>query len=193
MLNGNGDHQFLLCYRDARDKACFSKAYRAKASAHIDWTIDTMCGTAKHKTGIGFYPCNGDDESCWGALDFDAHNPEERIGRAYVFAGKAFDLLRQEAPNLWLIAGTSGASGGWHVFIFSPHFHPTGQWERFLREVTDRIGAPLKKGVCEIFPGSNRGLNIRICSFEHKPAKKRTRAINSEERQTTVHRRTSVA
>jgi hypothetical protein len=162
MLNGNGDHQFLLCYRDAQDKVRFSKAYRAKASARIDWAFDTMCDTAKRKTGIGFYPCNGDDESCWGALDFDAHNSEERIGRAYVFAGKAFDLLCREAPNLWLIAGTSGESGGWHVFIFSPHFHPTDQWARFLREVADRIGAPLQKGVCEIFPGNNRGLKYGI-------------------------------
>jgi hypothetical protein len=70
MLNGNGEHEFLLCYRDAQDKVRFSKAYRAKASARIDWAFDTICRTAKQKTGIGFYPCNGDDESCWGALDF---------------------------------------------------------------------------------------------------------------------------
>jgi hypothetical protein len=162
MLNGNAEHEFLLCYRDAQDKARFSKAYRAKASARIDWAFDTICRTAKQKTGIGFYPCNGDDESCWGALDFDAHNPEERIGRAYVFAGKTFDLLCREAPNLWLIAGTSGESGGWHVFVFTPFFYSTGEWARFLREVADRIGAPLEKGICEIFPGNNRGLKFGI-------------------------------
>jgi hypothetical protein len=162
MLNGNGEHEFLLCYRDAQDKHRFSKAYRAKASARIDWAFDTICGTAKQKTGIGFYPCNGDDESCWGALDFDAHNPEERIGRAYIFAGKAFDLLCREAPNLWLIAGTSGESGGWHVFVFAPFFYSTGEWARFLREVADRIGAPIQKGFCEIFPGNNRGLKYGI-------------------------------
>ena len=162
MLNGNGAHEFLLCYRDAQEKVKFSKAYRAKASARIDWAFDTICGTAKQKTGIGFYPCNEDDESCWGALDFDAHSAEERIGRAYVFAGKAFDLLCREAENLWLIAGTSGESGGWHVFIFSPSFHPTADWARFLREILDRIGAPLQKGIAEIFPGNNRGLKFGI-------------------------------
>ena len=162
MLNGNGEHQFLLCYRDAQDKVRFSKAYRAKATARIDWAFDTICGTAKRKTGIGFYPCNDNDESCWGALDFDAYNANERIGRAYVFAGQAFDLLCREAPNLWLIAGTSGESGGWHVFIFTPHFYPTSEWARFLREVADRIGAPLEKGICEIFPGNNRGLKFGI-------------------------------
>jgi hypothetical protein len=125
-------------------------------------TFDTISRTAKVKTGIGFYPCNGDDESCWCALDFDAHTPDERIGRAYLFAGKAFDLLCREAPNLWVIAGTSGESGGWHVFIFSPFFHPTADWARFLREVLDRIGAPLQKGIAETFPGNNRGLKFGI-------------------------------
>jgi hypothetical protein len=162
MLNGNGEHEFLLCYRDAQDQRQFKKAYRAKAKAHIDWAFDTICGTQKRKNGIGFYPCNGDDESCWGALDFDAHNPDERIGRAYVLAGKAFDLLCREAPNLWLIAGTSGETGGWHLFIFSSFFHPTGEWTRFLREVADRIGAPIEKGICEIFPGDNHGLKYGI-------------------------------
>src|SRR5215472_8715967 len=78
MLNGNSEHQFLMCYRDAQDKVKFSKAFKAKASSRIDWAFDTMCGTAKRKTGIGFYPTNGNDESCWGALDFDAHDECQR-------------------------------------------------------------------------------------------------------------------
>jgi hypothetical protein len=160
MLNGKGEHEFLLCYRDAQEKVKFSKPFRAKASARIDWAFDTICRTAKQKTGIGFYPCNADEESCWGALDFDAHNPDERIGRAYILAGKTFDLLCREAPNLWLIAGTSGDSGGWHVFIFSPWFHPTADWARFLREVLDRIGARVQKGIAEIFPWGQTRVEI---------------------------------
>jgi hypothetical protein len=158
MLNGNPEHEFMICYRDKMGTAKFSKAFRAKASARIDWAFDTICGTAKVKTGIGFYPTNGDDKSYWGALDFDAHDRDERIGRAYAFAGKAFDLLCREAPHLLLIAGTSGESGGWHVFIFSDYFYATTEWSRLLREVADRIGAPIQKGICEIFPGDNRGL-----------------------------------
>src|SRR5438067_539863 len=163
MLNGNSEHEFMLCFFDEKKgKAKFSKAFTRKASATIDWAFDTICGTEKLKTGIGFYPANGDDESCWGALDFDAHNQDERIGRAYCYAGKAFDLLCREAPDLFLIAGTSGDSGGWHIFIFSNYFYSTAEWSRLLREVADKIGVPIQKGVCEIFPGDNRGLKYGI-------------------------------
>ena len=158
MLNGNGDHYFMQAYYDERKaKAVFPKSKTVRASKRLEWAFDTICGKAKNKTGIGFYPDNDDDETCWGALDFDAHNTDERTGRAYGFAGKAFDLLCREAPFLWVIAGTSGQSGGWHVFLFSPYFHPTGEWTRFLREVADRIGAQLQSGICEVFPDDNRG------------------------------------
>src|SRR5690348_8540437 len=60
MLNGNSEHDFLMCYRDKQGAAIFSKASQAKASERIDWAFDTICGTAKFKTGIGFYPSNGD-------------------------------------------------------------------------------------------------------------------------------------
>src|SRR5260370_21801904 len=104
MHNGNPDHEFLICYRDAQDKARFSKAFKAKLSARIDWAFDTMSGTAKVKTGIGFYPCNADGESCWGALDFDAHADDRAARhRAYAYAGRAFDLFGQN-PNLSLMA-----------------------------------------------------------------------------------------
>jgi hypothetical protein len=158
MLNGNGDHNFMLCYFDeAKRKAVFPRARLQRASKTIDWAFDTIRGGAKRKTGIGFYPTNDDDESCWGALDFDAHNVDERLGRAYQYAGKAFDLLCREAPALWVIAGTSGQTGGWHIFIFAPFFYPISDWIRLLREVADRIGAPIEKGVCEIFPDHYKG------------------------------------
>jgi hypothetical protein len=112
MLNGNPDHDFLMCYRDKRGSAKFSKARKAKASKRIDWAFDSICENGSgSKTGVGFYPSNGDAESCWSALDFDAHNEIER-SRAYALAGKAFVLLAGN-PDLWVISGTSGQSGGW--------------------------------------------------------------------------------
>ena len=114
MLNGNSDHDFLLCYRDKQGSAKFSKARKAKASKRIDWAFDSISGNGSGiKTGVGFYPTNGNDESCWGAIDFDAHDEEER-SRAYALAGKAFVLLAGN-PDLWVISGTSGQSGGWHI------------------------------------------------------------------------------
>src|SRR5262249_42154013 len=125
MLNGNSQYYFMQAYYDERiAKARFPKSKTVKASKRLEWAFDTITGRAKSKTGIGFYPDNEDDETCWGALDFDAHNSGE-AERAYKFTGKAFDLLCLEAPYLWVIAGTSGDSGGWHIFAFSPYFHPT--------------------------------------------------------------------
>lgn len=158
MLNGNGDHNFMLCYFDeAKRKAVFPHARLQRASKIIDWAFDTIRGGAKRKTGIGFYPTNDEDESCWGGLDFDAHNQDERLSRAYKYAGKAFDLLCREAPSLWVIAGTSGQTGGWHIFAFAPFFYPINDWIRLLRGVADRIGAPIEKGICEIFPDHVQG------------------------------------
>jgi hypothetical protein len=162
MLNGNSDHDFLLCYRDKQGSAKFSKARKAKASKRIDWAFDSISGNGSGiKTGVGFYPTNGNDESCWGAIDFDAHDEEER-SRAYALAGKAFVLLAGN-PDLWVISGTSGQSGGWHIFIFTAHFYSTSEWSRLLREVADKIEAPIQKGLLEIFPdGRNRGLGYGI-------------------------------
>lgn len=110
MLNGNGEHDFLMCYRTAQGHAKFSKAFRRKASDNIDWAFDTMCETQKVKTGIGFYPRNGDGESCWAALDFDAHDTDERQ-RAYAYAGNAltFSCLKQH-HRLQHISGGGGVS-----------------------------------------------------------------------------------
>jgi len=162
MLNGNSDHDFLMCYRDKQGAAKFSKARTAKASKRIDWAFDSICENGSgNKTGIGFYPSNGNDESCWGVLDFDAQDEVER-SRAYTLAGKAFVLLAGN-PDLWVISGTSGESGGWHIFVFTAHFYSTGKWARLLREVADKIDAPIQKGLLEIFPdGRTRGLGYAV-------------------------------
>ena len=162
MLNGNSEHDFLMCYRDKQGNARFSKARTAKASKRIDWAFDSISGTdSGSKTGIGFYPTNSDEESCWAALDFDARSEADR-SRAYALAGKAFMLLAGN-PDLWVIAGTSGQSGGWHIFIFTAHFYSTSEWSRLLREVAEKIDTPIQKGLLEIFPDDRiRGLGYGI-------------------------------
>lgn len=155
LLNGNRPNDFLLCYRDKTGKAKFGKAHRADAGKRTDWAWDTATGQAERKTGIGFYPRDAKGRSCWAALDFDSHNENERQ-RARDFAIKAFQLLVRH-PELWVISGTSGASGGWHLFAFSEQLHPCADWAKLLREVADKIGAPIQKGTCELFPSDSRG------------------------------------
>src|SRR5215469_11748541 len=57
MLNGNGEHYFMQAYYDERKgKAAFPKSKTVKASKRLEWAFDTICGKAKSKTGISFYP-----------------------------------------------------------------------------------------------------------------------------------------
>jgi hypothetical protein len=80
----------------------------------------------------------------------DAHN-EVELSRAYALAGKAFVLLAGN-PDLWVISGTSGESGGWHIFIFTAHFYSMSEWSLLLRDVADKMDVPIQKGLLEIFP-----------------------------------------
>jgi hypothetical protein len=151
MLNENPDNFFLVPYRDKTGKVKYAKANRASAAKQIPWAWDTIRGRAKYPGGIGFYPTNVNGESCWGAIDLDAHDGDKFRARDLAF--KAFEALLQY-PALYLILGPSGggAGGGWHLFIFTADFHPVGNWARMLRNVADLIRAPVQKGTLEIFP-----------------------------------------
>lgn len=160
MLNGNAPNDFLLVFRDDTGAPRFAKARRVDARQRTAWAWNSIARKAKEKVGIGFYPRDKNGRTCWGALDFDAHSAKDRT-RARDLAMKAFELLVRH-PALWLILGTSGDSGGWHLFVFAEQFHPCADWERLLREVAHKIGAPIQKGVLEIFPSDARGgLGIR--------------------------------
>ncbi len=154
MHNGNSPNDFLMVYRKDTGKPIFGKAHRVDVSKRADWAWNTVTGQAKSKTGIGFYPRDKNGQTSWGALDFDAHEGDRM--RARELAMNAFALLVRH-PTLWLILGTSGAGGGWHLFVFSELLHPCEEWARLLREVAEKIGAPIKKGVLEIFPSDSRG------------------------------------
>lgn len=159
LLNGNDQNNFLMAYRDKSGSPKYAKAFRAHADKRIDWAYDSIRGSAKQKTGLGFYPSNAEGKSCWGALDFDAHDGDRDRSRDLAY--KAFAVLSAH-PSLWIILGTSGDSGGWHLFLFSRDFYSTADWTRLLREVADKIGAPIRQGILDIFPDETRGIGKGI-------------------------------
>jgi hypothetical protein len=152
MLNGNPPTDFLLIYRDTDNRARFSKSKRARADRRASWSWDTITGRAKAKVGIGFYPSNREGKTRWGAMDFDAHNGEALRARQYALA--AFEILYRH-PQLYVVLSTSG-SDGWHLFLFTKDFYPIADWTALLKQVASLIGAEIKTGICEIFPGDTR-------------------------------------
>lgn len=162
MMNNNPQNYFLMPYQDKDGKAKYAKAYNAKADDRIQWSWDTITGKAKRPASIGFYPTNGQRQSRWAAMDFDVHDDDEM--RARDLAHKAFAHLIRE-PHLYVALTTSAGDpvySGWHLFIFTAEFFPCEEWTRLLKQVADRIGAPIKPGVCEIFPDECRGIGRGI-------------------------------
>jgi hypothetical protein len=161
MLNDNAQTDFLFAYRDQENLPKFAKAKTVRADRRSSWAWDTICGRAKSKIGIGFYPSNAEGKTRWAAMDFDAHNGEALRARGFALA--AFSVL-QRNPPLYVVLGTSG-SEGWHLFVFTHDFHPVEDWTLLLKQVASHIGAEIKSGVCEVFPNQVRaglGHGIRV-------------------------------
>ena len=161
MMNENPQNFFLMPYVK-NGEAKFAKAFKAKADDRIQWAWDTITGKAKRPASIGFYPTNARRESRWAAMDFDIHDDDQM--RARDLAHKAFAHLIRE-PHLYVALTTSAGDPvhtGWHLFIFTAEFFPCDEWTRLLRQVADQIGAPIKSGVCEIFPDECRGIGRGI-------------------------------
>jgi hypothetical protein len=154
MLQGNPLDFFGKSYRAKDGSVRFVKSNKPDFVKHIRWTRDTVCGRAKNKTAIFFFPRNARNESQWAAFDFDSHDGDKMRARNLAF--KAFSMLANH-DKLWLVLGTSGDGGGWHLFIFTSDFYPITEWTRFLREVAEAIGQPVEKGVLEIFPDETYG------------------------------------
>ena len=162
MMNENPQDFFLMPYRDKDGQPKFAKAWNAKADDRVAWAWDTITGKAKAPASIGFYPTNARRQSRWAAMDFDIHD-DDRM-RARDLAHKAFAHLIRE-PNLYVALTTSAGDpvySGWHLFIFTADFYPCEDWTRLLRQVADRIGAPVKSGICEIFPDECSGIGRGI-------------------------------
>jgi hypothetical protein len=124
----------------------YKRSKKVPVRRAISWAWESIRGKAKTPMAFVPYSMNNRKQSRWGALDFDAHNGEHE--RARTFALAAFRELM--TTKLFVVLETSGA--GWHVWAVSPDFHPVGWWVKILKAVAHRIGAPIRDGVCEIFP-----------------------------------------
>ena len=148
MGNGNPLSHFLTVWRDGDGSAKFAKAKPHKrADMQASWTWDTITGKSKRKTSMGLYPKNQDNQSTWGALDFDAHSGDDELARSRSI--RAFSLLL-EYRDRYLLLSASGR--GYHVFIFAREPRPVAEWTHLLKDTCESVGAPIQDGVCEMFP-----------------------------------------
>jgi hypothetical protein len=148
MGNGNPVSHFLTVWRDDDGSARYAKARPHKRLvAHASWTWDTITGKSKRKTSMGLYPKNQDNQSTWGALDFDAHSGNDELAKNRSI--RAFSLLL-EYRDRYLLLSASGR--GYHVFIFAREPRPVAEWTHLLKDTCESVGAPIQDGVCEIFP-----------------------------------------
>ena len=70
MMNGNPVSHFLTVWRDQDGNARFAKVkLHRDAETHAHWTYDTITGSAKHKTSMGLYAKNKENESLTRSLD----------------------------------------------------------------------------------------------------------------------------
>ena len=147
--NGNEAKHFVMGFRD--DKGC-KKYVRSKkwpVDRAISWAWQSIAGSPKSRLAFVPYSVNAQQQSRWGGMDFDAHQPGQ-ADRARELALAAFRVLLN-TPGLAVILETSG-SGGWHVWAISPDFIPADEWIRLLKSVAEIIGTVIVSGVCEIFP-----------------------------------------
>src|SRR5205823_1552316 len=94
------------------------------------------------------YPKNQDNQSTWGAIDFDAHeHGQDELAKKRSI--RAFSLLL-EYRDRYLILSASGR--GYHVFIFAREPRPVAEWTHLLKDTCESVGVPIQDGVCEIFP-----------------------------------------
>jgi hypothetical protein len=148
MGNRNPVSHFLTVWLDDEGTAKFAKAKPHKrAETHARWAWDTITGKSKRKTSMGLYPKNKDNQSTWGALDFDAHSGNDEVAKNRSI--RAFSLLL-EYRDRYLLLSASGR--GYHVFVFAPEPRPISEWVNLLRDTCESVGAPIQDGVCEMFP-----------------------------------------
>jgi hypothetical protein len=148
MGNGNPVSHFLTVWRDDDGSARYAKARPNKRlQAQAGWAWDTITGKSKRKSSMGLYPKNQDNQSTWGALDFDAHLGDDELAKNRSI--RAFSLLL-EYRDRYLLLSASGR--GYHVFIFAREPRPVAEWTQLLKDTCESVGAPIQDGVCEIFP-----------------------------------------
>jgi hypothetical protein len=146
--NDNGERRFVLGFTDAKG-AHYVRSKRKTVRQAVPWAWNSITGRAKSPVALVPYSTNERGESRWGALDFDAHDADAT--RAHTLAFAAFRLLLAHS-SLFLILESSGNRGGWHVWAIAREFHPVEEWARLLSGVCATIDAPMRPGICEIYP-----------------------------------------
>jgi hypothetical protein len=148
--NGNGPYEWSMAFRGQGEGPSVVRAKTVAVDAGIRWAVNTVFGRGMSKP-MAFtpYPRNKAGETCWGALDFDAHDGNATRARDLAF--KAWNHLREIRPDLCVILETSD-SGGWHVWIIKEQMFPCEKMAAFLKQVAETIGAEVRRGLCEIFP-----------------------------------------
>jgi hypothetical protein len=148
MGNGNPVSHFLTIWRDEDGSPRFARAKPYKrADTHAGWAWDTVTGKSDRKTSMGLYPKNKDNQSTWGALDFDAHSGNDELAKTRSI--RAFSLLL-EYRDRYLLLSASGR--GYHVFVFAREPRPVAEWTHLLKDTCESVGTPVQDGICEIFP-----------------------------------------
>jgi hypothetical protein len=102
--NGNGPYAWSMAFRGDGDKPTFVRAKTVTAAAGIRWAVKTVFarGTASKPIAFMPYARNEAGETCWGALDFDAHDGDTVRARELAF--KAWNHIRAIRPTLWRMA-----------------------------------------------------------------------------------------
>ena len=149
--NGNGPFEWSFAFRGSGDKPTYVRSKTKADDVGIRWSVKTSFARGRVSKPIAFmpYPRNAAGLTCWGALDFDAH--DGNTARARELAFKAWNHLRVIRPDLCLILETSD-SGGWHVWIIKDTPVACTAVTTFLADVAKEIGAEVKRGICEVFP-----------------------------------------
>jgi hypothetical protein len=160
MHNGNDGGRFYHGFWSERDAAgnkvqrhwrpAWSK--QAKVSKKMAECWDTICGRRSGDEVMIGFAAKGQktNVSTWAAMDFDGKHSAEDAARAETYALHATAAAAAD-DHSYFLTETSG-SGGWHLYIYRREPLPVEEWTRRLKKIADDIGAPIEKGVCEIFP-----------------------------------------
>lgn len=140
--------------------ADYFRARRVTVKRAISWAWRTITDEVAHDKRTTFVPYSQNPQalSRWGCLDFDAHDGDHRRAQTLAFAAWQF-LLN---GDLTIIVEATG--GGWHVWVIAKEFRPVRDWTLFLRRVAKAIDAPVRPGLCEVFPddtGARHGKGVR--------------------------------
>ena len=157
--NENSANQFVMAWRKG-GQSHYCKSRTMTVGRAIPWAWRTITDEVAPDKRTTFVPYSQNTQalSRWGCLDFDAHDGNFARAQSLAFAAWQF-LLNSE---LTIIMEATG--GGWHVWCIAKDFRSVRDWTFFLRDVAKVIDAPVRSGICEVFPddsGAPHGKAVR--------------------------------